>query len=393
MNRAGLSVILAVLVACSQVSPQEPVVGGAVSLPRVGKNTSACSAILEFDGADGATPAAGLVLRDQLFYGTTAGGGYGHGTLFSVTPSGQETVVHDFYQEGDQPHSTVTVLGKKLYGTTAYGGTSGQGTVFAIKTNGKVLWTYNFKGDPGKDGDLPMGAPIDVNGILYGTTANGSTGNSGVVYQITPTGVEHVIFRFNGTQGRMPYGNLIAFHGALWGTTEQGGLDFGTVFSITTAGKLTTVYKFKGASQSDGWNPYAGLVELHGTLYGTTAYGGANNTGTVFSITATGQESVIHSFGASSSRDGAHPMSALFVYNGNLYGTTLDGGPHNDGTVFAVTPSGAEQLLCSFDKSGSGLAYPSGSVVELDGRLYGTTEFGGPYNSGGVFSISPGPRS
>jgi uncharacterized repeat protein (TIGR03803 family) len=391
MSRDGLSAMLILLVACSQVNPQEPVLGGSVSLPRVVKNTSACNVILYFNGANGADPAAGLVVRGQLLYGTTARGGYGDGTLFSLTPSGQETVVHDFYQEGIEPSAPVTPLSKKLYGTTAYGGTSGQGTVFAIKTNGKVLWTYSFKGDAGKDGDLPAGAPVEVSGMLYGTTANGSTGNSGVAYRITPSGAERVIYRFNGKQGRMPYGNLIEFHKTLWGTTEQGGIAFGTVFSITTSGKLTTVYKFKGASNSDGENPYAGLVEIHGTLYGTTEYGGPNNTGTVFSVTATGQERVIYSFGASSSGDGTHPVSALFVYDGNLYGTTLDGGPYNDGTVFEVTPSGAEQPLCSFDQSGStGIAHPGGSVVELDGRLYGTAEFGGPDNSGGVFSLSPG---
>lgn len=390
MNRAGLSAMLILLVACSQANPQEPVLDRSVSVPRVVKNTSACNVILYFNGANGADPAAGLVVHGNTLYGTTAGGGYGDGTLFRLTPSGQETVVHDFYQEGIEPSAPVTPLSKKLYGTTAYGGSSDHGTVFAIKTNGKVLWTYSFKGDTGMDGDLPAGAPIEVSGMLYGTTVSGSTGNSGVVYRITPSGAETAIYRFNGKQGRMPHGNLIEFHKTLWGTTEQGGIDFGTVFNITTSGKLTTVYKFRGVSKSDGENPFAGLVELHGTLYGTTEYGGSNNTGTVFSVTATGHERVIYSFGAVSSGDGTHPVSALFVYDGNLYGTTFDGGTYNDGAVFELTPSGAEQPLCSFDQSGStGIAHPDGSVVELGGRFYGTAEFGGPDNSGGVFSISP----
>jgi uncharacterized repeat protein (TIGR03803 family) len=390
MNRAALSTMLALLVACSQASAQRPLPSGRVSLSRAVNNSSACNAIFQFNGTDGAVPYAGLVARGGLLYGTTAGGGYGDGTLFVVTPLGQEMVVHNFYQEGDQPDASVTPLRKTLYGTTAYGGTSNDGTVFAIKTSGKVLWTYSFKGDGGEDGQLPDGAPIEVSGVLYGTTANGSTGNSGVVYAITRSGAEHVIYRFNGKQGRMPYGNLIEFGNTLWGTTEQGGTYYGTIFSITTSGKLTTIYKFKGTKRSDGENPYAGLVELNGMLYGTTEYGGANNTGTIFSITATGGERVIYSFGASSSGDGEHPVSALFVYNGNLYGTTLDGGPYNDGTVFEVTPSGTKQLLCSFGESPStGIAHPGGSVVELNGELYGTAESGGSYNKGGVFSVSP----
>lgn len=389
MKRTAFFATLALLVACSPASRQGALPGEPVSLPRAVGNSSLCNTILLFNGTNGANPAAGLVVRGGLLYGTTSRGGYNDGTLFSMTPSGQETVVHSFYQEGSEPFAPVTPVRSTLYGTTGYGGYSNAGTVFAIKTNGKELWTYSFQGLNGKDGILPTGAPIEVNGMLYGTTTNGSTGNSGVVYSITPSGAEHVIYRFNGKQGRMPYGNLVKFHKTLWGTTEQGGKDFGTIFSITTSGKLTTIYNFKRTG-SDGENPYAGLVELNHRLYGTTEYGGANGSGTVFSIRANGQESVIYSFGATSSGDGAHPVSALFAYNGNLYGTTLDGGPYNDGTVFKVTPSGTEQLLCSFDESSStGIAHPNGSVVELSGELYGTAEFGGSYNYGGVFAAFP----
>lgn len=389
MKRAALFAMLAPLVACSPISRQGALPSEAVSLARPVRNTSVCDARFSFNGTNGANPTAGLVASGGLLYGTTSGGGHGDGTLFRMTPSGQETLVHSFYQEGDQPDAPVTPVRKNLYGTTGYGGTDDQGTVFGIKTNGKVLWTYSFKGLKGKDGIFPTGAPIEVSGMLYGTTTHGSTGNSGVVYSVVPqTGVEHVIYRFNGKQGRMPYGNLIEFHKTLWGTTEQGGKDFGTVFSITTAGKLTTIYNFEGASKSDGENPYAGLVEFNRKLYGTTEYGGANGTGTVFSIRANGQERVIYSFGGTSSGDGTYPASALYAYAGNLYGTTYNGGPYNDGTVFEVTPSGAERLLCSFDATGStGITNPNGSVVEMNGEFYGTAEFGGFYNKGGIFSL------
>ncbi|MFY9720558.1 MAG: choice-of-anchor tandem repeat GloVer-containing protein, partial [Candidatus Cybelea sp.] len=277
-------------------------------------------------GSDGAYPHAGLVDVNGTLYGTTESGGgrgcyessySGCGTVFSVTPDGTEKKLHGFdgpYGDGAYPYAGLIDVGSKFYGTTYYGGRRGYGTVFRITTGGREKVLHSFR--RGANGGAPRAGLTDVGGVLYGTTSHGSTGNSGAVYAITRSGAERVLYLFDGKQGRMPYGNLIEFHNTLWGTTEQGGVDYGTVFSITTSGELTTIYSFKGSGKSDGENPFAGLVELNGTLYGTTEYGGPNNTGTVFSITAAGQENVIYSFGVSSSGDGAHPASALFVYKG-----------------------------------------------------------------------------
>jgi uncharacterized repeat protein (TIGR03803 family) len=151
----------------------------------------------------------------------------------------------------------------------------------------------------------------------------------------------------------------------------------------------TVLYSFAGGS-SDGANPYAGLVmDASGNLYGTTNQGSANGAGTVFKITPAGAESVLHSFGSGS--DGANPFAGLVMdASGNLYGTTEYGGANSAGTVFKITPAGAESVLWSFG-SGSDGAYPyAGLVMDASGNLYGTTKAGGGANNKGtVFRIVP----
>jgi uncharacterized repeat protein (TIGR03803 family) len=135
-------------------------------------------------------------------------------------------------------------------------------------------------------------------------------------------------------------------NGTLYGTTLAGGkagcsnnFGCGVVYSITTSGSEKVVYRFKGGS--DGGNPLAGLVEVNGALYGTTYGGGASGLGTVFSISTSGGEQVLHSFAGP---DGAGPRAGLIDVGGTLYGTTFSGGNGKGcggkgcGTVFALTP-------------------------------------------------------
>jgi len=130
------------------------------------------------------------------------------------------------------------------------------------------------------------------------------------------------------------------------GTTYSGGASGdGTVFAVTKTGKETVLYSFKGGS-SDGTQVVGGLLNVKGMLYGTTRSGGANGGGTVFSITPSGTETVLHSFGASG--DGAGPAAGLINVRGTLCGTTAYGGANGDGTVFSITPSGTETVLYSF---------------------------------------------
>jgi uncharacterized repeat protein (TIGR03803 family) len=145
-----------------------------------------------------------------------------------------------------------------------------------------------------------------------------------------------------------PRGLVQASDGSFYGTTSNGGTSgYGTVFKITPAGALTTLYSFVG---SDGSYPYAGLVQgSDGNFYGTTAYGGTSSYGTIFKITPAGALTTLHSFTYS---DGAYPYATLVQgTDGNFYGTTYYGGTSGYGTVFKITPAGALTTLHSFTYS------------------------------------------
>jgi uncharacterized repeat protein (TIGR03803 family) len=146
------------------------------------------------------------------------------------------------------------------------------------------------------------------------------------------------------------------------------------------------VYSFDGAA--NGAYPNGGLVrDAEGNLYGTTYQGGAYNYGTIFKITALGQFSVLYSFPGAAS--GANPYADLNLdQQGNIYGTTYSGGSHNFATIFKLDASGNETVLHNFGKEGEGV-HPSGLIIDASGSLYGTTYQGGKYNYGSVFELAP----
>jgi uncharacterized repeat protein (TIGR03803 family) len=150
------------------------------------------------------------------------------------------------------------------------------------------------------------------------------------------------------------------------------------------------VYSFAGGS-SDGAKPYAALIQgSDGNFYGTTLYGGPYSNGTVFKLTPTGTETVLHFFSGASG-DGAVPAtSVLQASDGNFYGTTYVGGTTSAGTVFEVTPGGTETVLYSFGAAGNGDGeFPSGALIQgSDGNLYGTTQAGGASGSGTAFKVT-----
>jgi uncharacterized repeat protein (TIGR03803 family) len=340
---------------------------------------------------DGEDPYAGLIRVKGRLYGTTyEGGANGDGTVFAITTSGAETVLHSFGGSGDGALPLAGLLNVKgtLYGTTFEGGANGDGTVFAITTSGAETVLYSFKGGSG-DGADPVATLINVKGTLYGTTFLAGANGDGTVFKITTSGTETVLHNFptGSRDGLFPYAGLFNVKGTLYSTTYAGGADsFGTVFSITTSGAETVLYSFKGAP-GDGLFPYAGLLNVKGTLYGATYEGGANYNGTVFAVTTSGAETVLHSFGGSG--DGEDPEAGLINVKGTLYGTTYDGGANGDGTVFAITTSGAETVLHSF-KGGSGDGEdPEAGLLNVKGTLYGTTFEGGANGDGTVFLLKP----
>lgn len=158
----------------------------------------------------------------------------------------------------------------------------------------KVL--HRFRGHDGANATAGL---IDVNGTLYGTTYRGGANRYGSIFSITTTGIEKTLYSFHrGRDGAYPYASLINVRGTLYGTTELGGANgFGTVFSVTRAGTEKALYSFKDSP--DGENPDGALLDVRGTLYGTTDGGGNNfGAGTVFSVTTTGKETVLYTFGA-----------------------------------------------------------------------------------------------
>jgi uncharacterized repeat protein (TIGR03803 family) len=293
---------------------------------------------------DGSNPWASLINVGGTLYGTTSLGGahtcksQGCGTVFSITRAGAEKVVHSFRRfRGIRPEAGLIYVGGTLYGTTS----SGPGTVFSIAPSGSEKVLHHFRG--GTDGAGPYASLTNVKGMLYGTTTYGGAYRDGTVFSITPSGTEKVLHSFTAfPEGEFPQASLIDVKGMLYGTTESGGKHgYGTVFSITPGGTEKVLYSFR--HPPDGNYPVASLIDVNGTLYGTTANGGADNCGgyfgscgTVFSITTSGTEKVVHSF--SNAPDGFHPIAGLTDVSGTLYGTTQYGGTSGWGTVFALTP-------------------------------------------------------
>jgi uncharacterized repeat protein (TIGR03803 family) len=363
-------------------------------------------------GSDGLHPQSSLVSDSAgNFYGTTALGGtcpgwnqYGCGVVFELSPNGsggwKQTVLHTFAAppDGANPLFSPAIFDKSgnLYGTTQWGGAFNVGTVFELSPVG-ASWTvnilYSFTG--GADGGHPAaGLILDEAGNLYGTGQTGGANAQGTVFKVAPSGAETLLYTFGSQSGdgSYPFAGLVLDQtGNLYGTTLSGGAhDGGTVFKLTPTGTETVLYSF-GSQSGDGSNPYAGLVfDKTGNLYGATYSGGTNGGGTVFKLSPTGTETVLYSFG-SQSGDGSNPYGGSLVLdnNGNLYGTTVGGGAHGDGTVFKLTPTGTETVLYSFgSQSGDGSKPWAGVVLDEKGNLYGTTQAGGAYGAGVVFEVS-----
>jgi uncharacterized repeat protein (TIGR03803 family) len=384
--------------------------GGSKGLGVVYKiNTAGHERVLHnFKGADGRSPYAGVTLDAAgNLYGTTLhGGARGYGVVYKLNPSGHETVLYSFTggADGGSPEAGVILdAAGNLYGTTGYGGLTpgddGCGVVFKLDTAGHETVLHAFTGSD--DGCSPTGGvTLDSAGNLYGTTTIGGTANKGVVFKLDASGNETVLYSFQGLQGGSfpDAGVILDSAGNLYGTASGGGAaEGGVVYKINTAGQQTVVYSFPAGA---GAFPNAGVtLDATGNLYGTTTTGGTWNAGAVYKMNPSGREIVLYSF--TGGADGGTPQSGVvFDAEGNLYGTTVNGGSatlpscagpsgqQGCGVVYKIDPSGRETVLHSFTGGADGGSpYDAGVVLDAAGNLYGATSYGGILGQGVVFKL------
>lgn len=315
-------------------------------------------------------------------------------------------VTFDFTNGASPSSALVQGLDGNLYGTTDLDGSSCCGTVFKMSPNGILTTIYSFcvQADCPDGADPRGGLVLATDQNFYGATATGGGQNAGTIFRITSQGILKTLYSFcaqsNCADGRFPIGALIvASNGDFYGVTQSGGANSaGTIFKITSHGKLTTLYSFCALVDcADGSTPMSGLVRgTDGNLYGTTAAGGNNGPfscpsgcGTVFKIAPTGTLTTLHMFDFT---DGNDPAAALIqANNGRFYGSTFSGGTVLDvcgqgcGTIFAISPKGVLNTEVKFEWSnGNG---PSSALIQAtDGNLYGTTVAG--VGAGTIFKMS-----
>jgi uncharacterized repeat protein (TIGR03803 family) len=362
------------------------------------------------------------------FYGTTRFGGPGpsySGTVFEITPAGVLSRIYSFFcsntscVNGGGPNEGLLLAANgNFYGLTSVGGgnSSSTGTVFQITPTGALNTVYSFCALANcADGEYPTGLVQASNGNFYGTTSAGGTSVFGTVFKLTPAGKLTTLHSFcpggNGgdcPDGRNPSGRLIqASNGNFYGTTYEGGANGsggGTIFEITPAGTLTTLYSFCAqANCADGAGPFGLIQAANGNFYGTTFAGGAAGCGgpgcgTIFEMTPTGTLTTLYSFCAGSGCP-INPGPLMQATDGNFYGTTIEG-TLNGGAVFEFIPTGSLTTLYNFCfqvNCTDGLDPETGVLQGTDGTFYGTTVAGGPspncpkaLGCGTVFSVSVG---
>lgn len=365
------------------------------------------------NGADGGYPSSDLIVDAQgNVYGTTSAGGSANmGTVFMVSATGKETVLHSFTGAPDGGSPTAGLLADRngnLYGTTYRGGDincapqyGGCGTVFKIGRTGKETILHSFES---AEGTNPLAGLIaDAQGNLYGSTFAGGNlncssaeGGCGTIFKLDKTGNLTVLYVFAGApDGANPVARLtLDGQGNLYGTSQFGG-DFdcspnfggcGTVFKLDPTGHNTVLHSFLGYP-TDGEAPEAPVfLDSAGNVYGTAYAGGSNVDGTMFRIDTAGNQ-VFYSFPSGFGPSG--PEGPLVPKTGGfVFGATLGGGRHSAGTLFRLDKNGRLATIHTFD--GTHGRYPMGGLVrDAAGNFYGTTYFGGKFDVGVVFKLSP----
>ncbi len=355
---------------------------------------------VDFNSIQVYNPKGGLVeAPNGKLYGMAAGGVNNYGLLFEYDiPTRTVTKKLDFNgtANGREPYGSLILANNgKLYGMTWYGGANSMGVLFeydpSTNTYAKKL---DFNGSA--NGSKPQGSLMKAsNGKLYGMTYEGGTNNYGVLFEYdAATSIYTKKLDFNGSaNGRYPIGNLMqAGNGKLYGLTSDGGTNFvGVLFEYNLT---TNVYtkKMDFNSASSGSTPSGSLVEApNGKLYGMTAIGGTNGLGVLFEYDYT-TSTYTKKFDFNGTLKGSKPMGTLVkATNGKLYSLTYQGGTSDCGVLFEYDAA-SNGYTKRFDMSGHGKMAgnkPQGSLVEVNGKLYGTTYIGGTKDFGVLFEYDP----
>jgi uncharacterized repeat protein (TIGR03803 family) len=356
--------------------------------------------------SDGFDP-NGPLIQDSAgnLYGTTyVGGAFGQGTVFKLDPAGVKTILYNFTDGADgggplaglfrDPNGT-------LYGTTAANASYPKacGTVFGLDTKNNLTVLHTFTCLTG-DAIEPSSRLVSVNGELYGTTPAGGTGpcsfGCGTIYKITKTGKETVLYSFkDGVDGMEPQGLIRDEVGNLYGASYQGGsFGFGNIFRLDTQGTFTVLHSFD--YPTEGAAPFGRLIrDKNGNIHGTAEGGGdpGCNCGVVYRLDKEGKETILHKFYGRNS--GSQPYGGLLDVAGILYGTTTDGGDvacsqgDHCGVLFEIDRTGHYSVLHHFTGGDDGL-FPLGELMlGVDGSIYGVTRGGGMDGGGTIFKYTP----
>jgi uncharacterized repeat protein (TIGR03803 family) len=353
----------------------------------------------------GGTPPAfpQVRLSDGALYGTAFGGFNGdpdRGSVYKLAPNGARATLYQFLgipQEEANPTILIGAADGNLYGATAPRAVGDlNGMIFRLTPSGTFTVLYRFVDGKGTHAtSLIQGA----DGNFYGTAAGDSSGgffnhpptmhNAGIFFRLTPAGAFTTLYSFTGGEdGSLPNAVIQGADGNFYGSTLCGPespanvfTGLGKVFKITPAGAMTTLYSFTGGN--DGGNPGKLIQGGDGNFYGITTY---PSIAAVFKVTPAGARNTIYRF---EGNNGSGPSQLIASTDGNVYGTTQDGGIPQAGSIFGINPAGQVNTYI-FDGAATG-GNPSRLFEGEEHNLYGATSRGGAFNNGTIFRLNMAP--
>jgi uncharacterized repeat protein (TIGR03803 family) len=351
------------------------------------------SRLLKIDNLLYGTATVGGPTQESILYSVSTTGTFSTVYTFcNVSPCSGTTDPGGFLARG---------TAGSFYGVTNSDGTADGGTIFQVSASQQLTTLYQFCARLHcLDGSSPVAVISDHHGELLGTTAAGGAYRQGTVFRFRPGGRFRVIHNFcsatNCADGNMPGVLLLAHDGNFYGTTSAGGtIGAGTVFQISSAGNFRTLYSFCSSNGCvDGEYPGPTLVEgADGNLYGITNLGGTNGRGTIYTITTDGRLKTLYAFcSRTNCADGESPQEGLALApNGGFYGVA-SGGIYFHGLVFKITPAGTYSTVHNFCTVGGCFDGANPAVeptITANGTLYGTTTAGGHANLGTVYVLKP----